>query len=136
MFLDEELQELKERISQKSDFELLQIVEVEYDDYRPEAIEFAKAELTKRSVPFKPTEPDRTGADEDADDEQYRAVSAEGRGPCSLCGGRIRSGLLFADKELTILFPEDNEERFVQALACRHCGALRLVVDFGTDVES
>lgn len=53
MIPDEELEELKERISQKSDHELLRIIEVEYDDYRPEAIEFAKAELTKRFVPSK-----------------------------------------------------------------------------------
>ena len=39
---DEELSELKDRISQMSDRELLQIVEVEYNDYRKEALEFAQ----------------------------------------------------------------------------------------------
>src|SRR5215216_158111 len=52
MFMDEELKELKDRISQMSDDELLQIVEVEYDDYRREALDFAKAELEKRNIPY------------------------------------------------------------------------------------
>lgn len=47
----------------------------------------------------------------------------------------MRSGLLFADKELTILFSDKNEERFIQAFACTACGDVRLVVDLETDVE-
>jgi len=133
MIPDEELEELKERISQKSDHELLQIIQVEYDDYRPEAIEFAKAELTKRFVPFEEPEPSPVDSDDETSDEIARpAANAE---PCAKCGGPTRPGLLFADKELTILFPDDNEERFVQAFACTRCGELRLTVDFATDVE-
>ncbi|MEK6287247.1 MAG: hypothetical protein AABO57_16020 [Acidobacteriota bacterium] len=52
MFMDEELNELKDRISQMSDRELLQIVEVEYADYRKEAIQFAEAELAKTQHPI------------------------------------------------------------------------------------
>lgn len=133
MIPDEELNELKDRISQKSDRELLQIVEVEYDDYRPEAIEFAKAELAKRFVTFEEPEPSPVDTDDEMSDEISRpAADAE---PCAKCGSPTRSGLLFADKELTILFPDDNEERFVQAFACTRCGELRLTVDFATDVE-
>ena len=132
MIPDEELEELKERISQKSDHELLQIIEVECDDYRPEAIEFAKAELTKRFVPFE--EPERSSADTDDETSDEIARPAANAEPCAKCGGATRTGLLFADKELTILF-SDNEERFVQAFACTRCGELRLTVDFTTDVE-
>jgi hypothetical protein len=126
--MDEELNELKDRITQMSDRELLQIVEVEYDDYRKEATEFAEAELAKRSIPFE--KPELVG-DED-DDSMTPNGSNE---PCANCGGVMRVGLLFADKELTLLFSDSNEERFVQALACMACGNIRLTVDLETDVE-
>jgi len=129
MFMDEELSELKDRISQMSDRELLQIVEVEYADYRHEALEFAEAELAKRSIPFEKPE---LAADEDDDS----MPPAESDSPCGKCGGVMRRGLLFADKELTLLFSDDNEERFVQALACTACGDVRLTVDLETDVEA
>lgn len=128
MFQDDELNELEDRISQMSDRELLQIVEVEYADYRKEAIEFAEVELAKRSIPFEKPELD---ADEDDD-----SISpAESNVPCGNCGGAMRSGLLFADKELTILFADSNEERFVRAFACTACGDVRLTVYLETEVE-
>jgi hypothetical protein len=130
MFPDEELIELKDRISQMSDSELLRIVEVEYNDYRKEALEFAEQELHKRSVPFeKPElEPDDAEVAESIDPVRSSA-------PCRECGGVMRPGMLFADKELTMLFNDDNEERFVQAFACKACGAVRLAVDLETEVE-
>lgn len=127
---DEELSELKDRISQMSDRELLRIVEVEYNDYRKEALEFAREELQKRSVPFEKFEPDEEEA-EDAEPIDPARTSA----PCRECGGAMRSGLLFADKELTMVFSDDNEERFVQAFACVACGAVRLALDLETEVE-
>jgi len=65
MFPVDELNELKDRISQMSDRELLRIVEVEYADYRREAIEFAEVELGKRSIPFE--KPELDADEEDAD---------------------------------------------------------------------
>lgn len=130
MFPDDELNELKDRISQMSDRELLQIVEVEYADYRKEAIEFAEVELAKRSIPFEKPE---LRADEDEDGDSMAPAGRDG--PCGNCGGTMRSGLLFAEKELTILFSDSNEERFVQAFACTGCGDVRLTVDLETDVE-
>ena len=130
MFLDEELTELKDRISQMSDRELLHIVEVEYADYRREALEFAQEELRKRSIPFET--PELVEDDED-DDESF--VPSETSARCGHCGGAMRTGLLFADKELTILFSDNNEERFVEVLACTNCGEIRLTVDLQTDVE-
>lgn len=127
---DEELIELKDRISQMSDRELLRIVEVEYNDYRKEALEFAKEELRKRSVPFEKFEPDEDAAEETDSPDPIRNIA-----PCRGCGGVMRSGLLFADKELTMLFNDDNDERFVQAFACMACGAVRLAIDLETEVE-
>jgi len=131
--MDDQLNELKERISQMSDSELLRIVEVDYADYRKEAIEFALAELSKRFVPFEA--PDLDQIDTDDGDSAEELASATTPEPCAACEGPMRNGLLFSDKELTILFPDNNEERFVQALACTRCGEVRLVVDFATDVE-
>lgn len=127
---DEELSELKDRISQMSDRELLQIVEVEYNDYRKEALEFARDELQKRSVPFEKFEPDEDAAEDTDSPAPIRNIA-----PCRDCGGVMRSGLLFADKELTMVFSDDNEERFVQAYACMACGAVRLTLDLETEVE-
>lgn len=130
MIPDEELNALKERLSQMSDRELLKIVEEEYGDYRREAIEFAEQELTKRNVPFE--SPD---LDEEADDGDYDSGMNGSTVSCSNCGGKIRAGVLFADKELTVLFHDNNEERFIQVLACTSCGDVRLTVDLFTDVE-
>ena len=132
MIPDEELNQLKERLSQMSDRELLKIVEEEYDDYLPEAIEFAEQELTKRNVPFESPVLDE---EEDGDDVEVDAGRNESNVSCSTCGGKMRAGLLFADKELTVLFHDNNEERFVQVLACTSCGDVRLTVDLFTDVE-
>lgn len=128
--MDEELSELKDRISQMSDRELLQIVEVEYDAYRIEALQFVEEELGKRMIPFEKPELD---ADEADDDDSI--VAARRDVACGNCGGVMRSGLLFSEKELTILFADNNEERFVQAFACTACGVVRLTVDLETEVE-
>jgi hypothetical protein len=131
MIPDDEWNEVKERLSQMSDRELLRIVEEEYDDYRREAIEFAEQELTKRNVPF-----ERPELDEDDDDNVgVDSGPSESNASCNNCGGKMRAGLLFADKELTVLFHDNNEERFVQVLACTSCGDVKLSVDLFTDVE-
>lgn len=127
---DEELSELKDRISQMSDRELLRILEVEYNDYRKEALGFAEEELHKRSVPFEKSEPDADTAEETDSPDPIGNIA-----PCRDCGGVMRSGLLFSDKELTMLFNDDNEERFVQAFACTACGSVRLALDLETEVE-
>ena len=130
MFPDEQLSELKDRLSQMSNEELLQIVEVEYDDYTEDALRFAETELGKRSVSFERPAP---GSDEAEDNDSI--VSERDIDPCVTCGGVMRAGLLFADRELSILFADNNEERFVQAFACTSCGDVRLMVDLETEVE-
>jgi hypothetical protein len=131
--MNDELKELEVRISQMSDDELLQIIQVDYADYRQEALDFAKAELEKRNISYEESDLDEEDTAESEDSSSV--VSAAGNIPCDVCGGEMRSGTIFADKELSILFPDKNEERFIQALACGKCGNLRLVVDFETDIE-
>lgn len=127
---DEQLGELTERISQMSDEELLRIVEVEYDDYSEEALQFAEVELGKRSIPF-----ERPALNESEAEDTDSIVSAENYATCGSCGGVMRSGLLFADREVSILFADSDEERFVQAFACTSCGDVKMVVDLDTEVE-
>jgi hypothetical protein len=113
-----------------SDRELLQIVEVDYADYRKEALDCVEAELGKRMIPFRKPELD---ADEAKDEDSI--VPAKRDVVCGNCGGVMRSGLLFSEKELTILFSDNNEERFVRAFACTACGDVRLTVDLESEVE-
>lgn len=56
--MSEELKELYFRIIQLSDDELLQMVNVEYDEYRPEALKFAREELNRRGLPIEPLKTD------------------------------------------------------------------------------
>jgi hypothetical protein len=131
--LEAEILELKERITNMTNEELLKIVTVDRRDYRREAIEFATSELHARGVRRDP------GVDIEDDDEQSdipaATISGKSLPPCELCGGEMRVGQMFADRELTIFFPDDDEERFVQAVACDDCGHLRLLVDFETEIE-
>ena len=130
--MEDEIRELKERITGMSNEELLKIVTVERSDYRREAIDFATRELQARGVPF---EPGSDIEDDDDDEESGATLSGKSLLPCELCGGAMRVGQMFADREMTIFFPDNDEERFVQAVACNDCGHLRLLVDFETDVE-
>jgi hypothetical protein len=138
--VDDKNRELKERISRLSDDELIEMVTVSADDYVQEALDHALAELKRRGVELsgaaeEDSEPDPETA---PDTDPAPAVSAT-RTPgtaCAFCGGRLRKGSLVADKELTIIFADTREERFVSARACRDCGQVALVVDFDTEVES
>jgi hypothetical protein len=128
--MDDKLQELKDRIREMANEELLKIVTVERGDYRREAIEFATRELERRRVEFDPAD----DVDDDDDDEPD-TLSGKSLPACELCGGAMRVGQMFADRELTIFFSDEDEERFVQAVACDDCGHVRLLVDFDTEVE-
>ena len=132
MWMDEELRELKERISAMSDEQLLNIVEVDFDDYRQEAIDFAKTELMARGISFK-NAPSAAGSSsqENADAEE----SAGKLPPCSRCGAKTRLGVLLAESEITITFSDNDEQRFVEARACVKCGHVELVVDLATEVD-
>jgi hypothetical protein len=132
--MEDELDELKEKISQMSDGELLRIVGPDHNDYVEEAVDFAAQELRTRNIPFEeqPRAEGEANATPSNESSQPDVVIIP---PCDVCRGPMRSGLLFADKEVTMLFQDKEEERFVQAFACSNCGEVRLVVDFQTDIE-
>ena len=54
---------------------------------------------------------------------------------CQNCGSRMRRGELFADREVTCMLGDPEEERFVSLFACTRCGVIRLFVDYDTEVE-
>ena len=131
MWMDEQLKELKERITGLSDDELLKMVEVDFDDYRKEALDFAKAELISRGITF--DEPDTVSFSLQGSVETD--ASARELPPCAKCGGNTRLGVLLGETEITVLFSDKDEQRFVEVRACVKCGQIHLVVDLETDVD-
>jgi len=150
--MNEELRRLKERMSGLSNEELLKIVNVEFRDYRSEALEFAKAELDTRGLAYRGREPmkravdsqdpdyageDQGGqSDQNEDAESDQGDFAEFKPSfCIVCGAQARRGYLFGGSgEMTVVLSDNNEERFVELDACPKCGHVRLIVDFETDV--
>jgi len=134
--MSDDILELKKRISKLSDDELIEMVTVSSGDYRQEALDYAKAELQYRRVDWSQPEPEETQAPADQEAEPAETVAAPSTGAnCFLCGGRLRPATLVAEKELTIIFSDNREERFVRVMACVQCGNLSLSADYDTDVE-
>ena len=116
--MPDKLRELKKRISKLPSEELLRIVNNASEGYRAEAVIFAKEELEARGpISFQ----ESAGESSSTDEQSAR---------CRICGGSMRSGLLSTEKELMIIFTDNGEERYLDALACMECGEVRFVVDF------
>ena len=137
--MGDESQELKDRLVKLSDEQLIEIVLAQPGEYRQEALDIARAELKWRRVEIpEPEEPEATSDPVSDDPLLSRLGPARGALPenvCLICGGRLRTGSLVAEKELTVVFSDNHQERFVRANACTQCGQLSLVVDFETDVQ-
>jgi hypothetical protein len=123
--MDEETKELKQRISEMTDEELLDMVEVDFADYRQQALDFAKSELMARGIGF---EMEPAPPETEPKEREPRALR------CAVCGEPMRPGILFAEKELTIMFTDNDEERFVEVFTCKGCERIDLRVDYETDV--
>jgi hypothetical protein len=136
----EDSQQLKERLIKLSDEQLIDIVQAEPGEYRQEAIDIAKAELKWRNVEIpEPEEDVEPGVvvpiSTDPISYRSRASNVALAEVCIICGGAMRRGTLVAEKEVTIVFTDNQEERFVKVSACTQCGQVSLVVDSETDVE-
>jgi hypothetical protein len=130
-----DLRELKQRISKLTDEQLIEMVTTESGDYRQEALDYAKSELRSRGVDW--SQPEVEAEEPITEDVEPRPAPAPiggSRSSCHVCGGQLRPGTLVAEKELTIVF-DNQEERFIRAMACARCGQLFSVVDYETDVE-
>jgi hypothetical protein len=138
--MGEELQELKDRLVKLSDEQLIEMVLAPQGEYRQEALDIAKAELKWRRVeiPEPEEEPEAITDPVSADPLPGRlGRTREGlpENVCLICGGPLRPGTLVAEKEVTVVFSDNHEERFVRVNACTQCGQLSLLVDFETDVQ-
>ena len=134
--MDDELRELRERIAEMGDAELLRMVGKDRQEYRPEAIKYARAELDARRAAEagEANDEDDDAAFSDNGNAAPIAPAVEAR-LCDICGGTMRQGALFADREITVYFDDTDEERFVEVLVCSACGNVRMVVDLDTDVQ-
>lgn len=134
----DELEELRLRMSHLSDEELLSIVTREASEYREDALVCARKELRSRGIDY-----ESAPSDDIASTENEPAEPAESVEPlllnratgCPVCNGRLRAGTLVAEKEITIIFSDNQEERFVQVAACSRCGLISMVVDLETAIE-
>ena len=122
-------EELKERIANLTDEQLLEMISAEAGEYREEAIAYAKSELKWRGVDYS-AETTKQDARQEPEIDKDGAVTG-----CLICGGKLRPGVLIAEKEITIIFADNKEERFVQVNACTECGHIALAVDNATDVQ-
>ena len=130
-----EANELKERIAQFPDAQLLRMVTTEVGDYRLEAIDYAKAELSARGIDIAQPSADEAAAGTD-DAPAVLDSGASNTRVCQNCGAPMRPGTLVAEKEMTLIFTDNREERFVRVNACTQCARLSLVVDYESDVVS
>ena len=130
--MKEETRELQKQITQLSDEQLLEMVTVESGDYRQEALDYAKAELIARGIDFAKASEEKA---EPSGESAEPSLDARGL-VCLSCGGRMRPATLVAEKELTIVFTDNHEERFVKVNVCSQCGQLSIVADYETDVQA
>ena len=122
---------LKQRISRLSDEELQEMLTTHSNDYREDALTLARTEALARGLDLSPI-----AANEETSTEADMAIDpVPPPGLCVNCGGPLRYGTLVAEKELSIFFADNKEERFLRVGACKKCGQVSLVVDFETVIE-
>jgi hypothetical protein len=133
--MSHETDELKETIHNLSDEQLIEMVTVAAGDYRQEALDFAKAELNSRGVDWSNIKPEEAQPEESSESVAEEPAAGLPGSACVVCGAQLRLGRIVAEKESTIIFDDNQEERFITARACIRCGNVALIVDYETDVE-
>ena len=133
--MSDELEELKERIAGHSDEELIEMVTVGSSDYREETLNYALAELQNRGVNWSEAADKGPRVETNQSPESVESTDGLPGSGCSMCGGSLRVGTLVAEKELTIIFSDNHEERFVRVTACVQCGQVSLIVDYEAEVQ-
>lgn len=131
MWREEQQDSLRERIRQMSDEDLIKMVCEDASQYRQDALQCAEAELAARGIEL---------VDEDAPVQEegeffHGKKLDESLLACPVCHSKMRTGYLYGQKEVIIMFTDNSEERFVEVLACSGCGQVRLLVDYETKVE-
>lgn len=128
--------ELKKHISRMSDDELAEMVTSKSSDYREEAVTLAKAELNARGIDFDPAPANELPEEFDSKATGIMMPFLQTHGAvCPGCRGPLRYGTLVGEKEMTIVFADNREERFIRVSACSQCGQVSLMVDYETNVQ-
>jgi hypothetical protein len=125
--------DLKQRMASLSDEELLRMVTEDAADYRRDALDFAKAELRSRGVDYS-TPPPAEGTTVDDPSEGGDSLALHRRNGCPSCGGLLRAATLTGEREVTVVFSDNKEERFVLVSVCSQCGLVSLAVDLEAEV--
>lgn len=128
-----EPKELRERISELNDAELLRMVGEEAGEYMPEAIAIAKLEIEARGLADQLPAPPGEALDSDAEEVDDELL---GDGlKCPACGSGLRPAFLLGETQVIAFFEDNQEQRFVRMHVCPECGTADLFVDFETEVE-
>src|SRR5690348_15460246 len=131
----DDLQALKDRLVKLSDEELIDIVLAPAGEYRQEALDIANAELKWRRVEIPKPDEESESEPEAVSHDPLRVSSnreAASTGGCPFCNGPLRPGTLVGEKEITVVFSDNHEERFVKVNVCTQCGQLSMVADLET----
>jgi hypothetical protein len=126
--------ELKERMANLTDEELIRMVTEEAADYRSDALDYAKAELRSRNIDYS-TPPSDAEEPDESESESVDPLPVRRRDGCPSCNGPLRAGTLMGEKEITIIFSDNKEERFMLVSACGKCGLVSMSVDLETEVS-
>jgi len=126
--------DLQRHISDLSDEQIIEMLTINSGQYREEALSYARLEANTRglAIPVPVTdskEPAETAA-------ALTDASAKRVSVCETCGGELRLGTMVGEKEVTIIFADNKEERFVRVTACNQCGRVSMIVDFETVVQA
>jgi hypothetical protein len=121
-----------------SDDELLRMVTEDAANYRSDALDYAKAELRSRGIDYRsrPEDPPEDPPEGSDTDLPADPILGRRRGGCPSCNGPLRVATLAAEKEVTIVFSDNREERFVLVSVCGQCGLISMAVDLETEVQS
>jgi hypothetical protein len=127
--------ELKKKIAALSDDELVDMVTASAGDYREPALNLAKAELTARGINYAVEAEEGSAEQIEADSEEPLLDSHGEMQRCIVCGGLLRYGTLVGEKEVTIIFSDNDEERVVRVSACSRCGQISMRVGYEIDAK-
>ena len=124
--MDDDLKVLRDRVRELDDGTLLRMVGEEAADYRPEAVQIAMEEVSRRSLQISLVKPGPSPAG---------SAAPEPAPPCPACGSPRKRGTLWGDNEVVAAFDAGAERRFIDVVACPACGKAEILVDFKTEME-